>query len=447
MKKIFYFAAMASMAAMALVSCDKEKPGSGNNEGDDPVVEGTLSAPVLSVSDETSSSFTISWEAVENAVSYVYVLDEGQENPTSQLSATFENMMPNTEYTVKVKACASGWEDSEWASISVTLELGDDWFSVSDPYLLDDPGATRYDMIAFDIKGKDVTSCAFGVIEASVAEGLTDDQLTDENAGYLGWVLNDSGLQSLNETGSLQGLGINGLQPETEYIVAAYATHVSGITKLVRTASVTTEAMPPMTDELKAWIGTYTVTSTQQIEMGVDADNYVTLNTVNEPMTFEISISEYNPMNLCIYGWSALDGDGYPAMASLDADGSSLDMLSQVQFEGGMLWLPLCENEGTITFVTGCEYMFKFTNNGGNITSSAYTSELSDGSSFTVVAADVFGLSGNSVSIMHDIPSYLPAGEFTLTKTSDNVPQRMILRTDRNREIGVPVKAKAVAAR
>ena len=66
------------------------------------------------------------------------------------------------------------------------------------------------------------------------------------------------------------------------------------------------------------------------------------------------------------------------------------------------------ENEGDLVFAAE------------TMTTEPYSSQLSSGASFTVVAVDVFGLSGNSVSIYHEIPSYLPAGTFSFEKTSSS---------------------------
>ena len=81
----------------AAVSCNTDEEG---------VV---LDTPVLSIADTTSTSFTVAWEAVENADMYTYEFREEQARPDSM-------------YTVKVKAVStSASVESEWAEISVTL--------------------------------------------------------------------------------------------------------------------------------------------------------------------------------------------------------------------------------------------------------------------------------------------------------------------------------------
>lgn len=80
-----------------------------------------LDTPVLSIADTTSTSFTVAWEAVENADMYTYEFREEQAS-TESLSVTFDGLIPDSMYTVKVKAVStSASVESEWAEISVTL--------------------------------------------------------------------------------------------------------------------------------------------------------------------------------------------------------------------------------------------------------------------------------------------------------------------------------------
>lgn len=116
MKKIL-FGAMIAMMASVVISCE-EKPQPEAVQ---------LATPSLSVSNQTESSFTVTWSAVENAASYSYVFNGGSETSTSELSVNFAELEAGS-YEVKVKAIGDGVEylDSEWASISVTLEAAED---------------------------------------------------------------------------------------------------------------------------------------------------------------------------------------------------------------------------------------------------------------------------------------------------------------------------------
>ena len=100
---------MCAAVLAAAVSCNTDEKG---------VV---LDTPVLSIADTTSTSFTVAWEAVENADMYTYEFREEQAS-TESLSVTFDGLIPDSMYTVKVKAVStSASVESEWAEISVTL--------------------------------------------------------------------------------------------------------------------------------------------------------------------------------------------------------------------------------------------------------------------------------------------------------------------------------------
>ncbi len=80
-----------------------------------------LETPVLSIADTTSTSFTVAWEAVENADMYTYEFREEQAS-TESLSVTFDGLTPDSMYAVRVKAVStSASVESDWAEISVTL--------------------------------------------------------------------------------------------------------------------------------------------------------------------------------------------------------------------------------------------------------------------------------------------------------------------------------------
>lgn len=82
-----------------------------------------LDAPVLSVTEQFSDGFTISWPAVQNAAGYRYVFETEAEQGTTDTSLTFSDLDPGT-YTVQVKAVpvSSDWTDSGFTTIMVTVE-------------------------------------------------------------------------------------------------------------------------------------------------------------------------------------------------------------------------------------------------------------------------------------------------------------------------------------
>lgn len=80
-----------------------------------------LATPDLVSKNVSQTSFGIGWTAVEHAAEYVCVLDDGQEQKTSQLEIAFDKLTPETTYSVKVKAVSTDklYLDSKWATISV----------------------------------------------------------------------------------------------------------------------------------------------------------------------------------------------------------------------------------------------------------------------------------------------------------------------------------------
>ena len=195
MEKTTFYASLMLAASLALASC--EKPDGPDNTETTP-----LATPVLAY-ETTETGFTVTWEAVENADSYIYRLDEGNEQTTTQCEAVFTDMAPGT-YKVDVKAAApagSDYTDSKWASVSVTVENGedpdDDWFNVGDPYLSTEFGFNTYECICFDITGHDVAALQYAAIRTEEAEGLSDEEILER----LTISVDEYSLATLNEEG------------------------------------------------------------------------------------------------------------------------------------------------------------------------------------------------------------------------------------------------------
>lgn len=85
-----------------------------------------LAAPdKLVFSNVTADSFDVSWGAVQNAASYVYQIDDGEEKNIVNTSVTVSDLAPDKEYTFKVKAtgdAGSDWADSQWTIQSIRTE-------------------------------------------------------------------------------------------------------------------------------------------------------------------------------------------------------------------------------------------------------------------------------------------------------------------------------------
>ena len=297
--KNIYFLFVPLVAVFALSSCEKEKEESTDTT---PVV---LETPVLTISEQTSDSFTITWPSVTHAMYYEYEVN-GETKSTSQPYLT-ESGLAEGSYVVKVMAKAapeSGYADSEWGSVTVDLKLEDDWFEIEQVYLKDDDvfNYYKYNSIWYVFTGHGVASVMMDVLTTEVVEDFGEDALPN----ILTQRMTDEGISVINSIGRLEG-GMSGLEPETEYVVVCYVTHESGVEKLVISDPITTDPVPEMPEGLEEWIGSYTVTSTQTLQL--TADGSVPVYTMlDEPMTFDITIepSPNDVKTLYIYGWSIL---------------------------------------------------------------------------------------------------------------------------------------------
>lgn len=121
MKKIILYFGVAVISAVAVtVSCDKEQNGSAAT---------VLETPVVEISESTDTSFTVSWAAIENAVSYTYLLNSSTTASTTETTVEFHDLKAG-KYTFTVRAVAgeeSGLQDSEWSiPVEYTVTASDD---------------------------------------------------------------------------------------------------------------------------------------------------------------------------------------------------------------------------------------------------------------------------------------------------------------------------------
>lgn len=114
MKKIIILLAAALTAGLTVTSCKPEE------QTVEPVQLGT---PVPKVSSQSPKAFTVAWEAVENATSYIYTLNGGEEIGTAELSAYFSDLIPG-QNIFRLKAISedkAAYTDSEWAELTVDV--------------------------------------------------------------------------------------------------------------------------------------------------------------------------------------------------------------------------------------------------------------------------------------------------------------------------------------
>lgn len=413
MNKFLYYLGTVLIILAALSSC-KEDKGTGT----------PLETPVLTIESQSEDGFVITWDAVSHASYYKCVIN-GQESATAQPRLEQTGLDFGT-YVVQVQAVAvseSGYVDSEWGTVTVALQLGSDWFGV-EPFLKDDDiyNYYKYNSVYMRFTGYDVASIYAGVYTVDKVEGLDEgaliDLITNTNR------ITEEGLNVLNSTGMIEN-GINGLEADTEYIVAAYATHISGIDTLVVCDPIRTEEVPAPPEGLEDWIGSYTVTSTKALRLTAEGEIPV-WTMIDSTMTFDITIepSPNDVKTLYIYGWSILEeqlGTRLPGMAQISDDGrKGLRMVQgYVTYSSyTMYWSPICyRSDNSYAMMTVADGIFTLYNEDGKITASMY-SGTSGGLDYDVVAYDLFGMSGQIMNILNQIPAYFPAGGFTLEKVA-----------------------------
>lgn len=388
----------AVVAVFALASCTPEEaPSNNNNAG------GKLATPVLSKT-QTETSFTITWDAVTNAESYIVNFD-GVNKSVTERSFTVENLNAGT-YTVRVKAQAKGREDSDSAKIDVTLTglTEADWFNQQlflDEYA--DEGVTKFNSIWFTWKGTGIADIKYGLFLTSDVEQATDDaikaKLNSFAADQISYVLEY--VNSAEGFTSYIGPGLNGL---TQYTLCTLVKNADGIEFMEKTNITTEEAV--LTDGVKRWLGTYSAQTAKMVNI-----NSSPVAITDEVTNFEFSVVAVDGTAdlVDIYGLSLLTAD-LPAFGYvLSQDGSDYlcVMACQAVAEVGdgwyAYWMPFCEVPGGYTFVTGEFIAYAFAMDAaGNITYQAGNGELGDGTKFSVVAMDLLAFNGEKLGILAD---------------------------------------------
>lgn len=395
---IAVFAAMFAFASCTPEEGDKPGPNPGPTGG-------KLATPVLTET-HTETSFTVAWEAVTNADSYMVNLD-GKNYTTAECSYTFENLKAG-EYTVRVKAKGAGYEDSDNAKIVISLTglTSVEWFTqnlfqLEEPYQFEDGSvAYPYNSLFFEWKGTGVADIQCGLFPTSALEGAKDGDIKASLSG-LGSSLNAI-LQLVNGDGYM---GIYGsLTGSTSYTLCALVTNTEGVECLVKSEATTVEAV--VSDAAKAWFGSYNAKASQLIDISANA---VTEQPTN--FSFSVSIIEGTTDEVYVDGLSIM-GTDTPALGQAVADEQGNNLLAVWNYvvfsemgEGWYLyWYALCDTMGDYYFVSGNYPAMIFAqDNQGNITCERYVGELGDGSPFEVVAFDLIGVNAEGkFGIPHD---------------------------------------------
>lgn len=415
MMKKFFSMMVALAAVLTFAACEEPNP-------DEKVA---LEKPVLSITNQTADSFTVSWKAVSHADNY-FVECRGVGENINGTEKTFTGLAAG-QYTVKVMAVAkagSKYTDSDYAEITCTIAGGDDWFTQK-VYLATDEesGATPSNSLFVDWKGVNVATLDYAIYTAESSKSFSDEEIK----GYL-----EDGSEYLADiNGEGLTLTVGPLSGSTEYEVIAYATSKTGQEKFFR-QSITTEAAE-VTDGVAAWLGTWVGTCSKTFTWSLvqEKDGLYLNNSLTDAaldVTLTIQPYDQDPTAVIITGFSRIYSED-PALGIVGDDGA-LYILAGVSIggaNGGFIptWVPCCEIEGYDDYylIQGQFEAIRFANNGGNVTSEWLDVELSDGSIATPVHMDIYASPEGDGDVQiygaqEDFPMDLYAGDFTLTKSS-----------------------------
>ena len=384
MKKFFSMMLIAA-AALSFAACEKT-PGTGDENKPTPG-QGTKLETPAPTAEAGDTYFTVSWEAIANAESYTLNL-KGKNYTTTETSYKFENLNKG-DYTVRVKATAEGYKDSDFGTVTVTLTgaTSVSWFTQT--------ASAREDVVAIDFtwKGEGVTALSYNVFTTESVLDLDESTIV----AYL-TDLDAEGLTAVNSAEGLTAYFDQGLYGSTSYTLFAYVTNEAGIEFLASTEVTTCEAV--VADETKAWIGDWTAYTEKVAAYNQDAGDFE-IKDQRTDLNLSIMVQEGTTNDVVVYGLSKIGYD-IPAFGTvgLAEDGTNCLYIWSFQNLGDVgngyyaYWMTYCSlADGGHTFVTG-EFpaWMLFMDAAGNVTCEMYTGELNNGKVFTAQATEVFAL-------------------------------------------------------
>ena len=410
MKK-FFSMMMIAAAAISFAACGEDTPDGPVN----PTPNGSkLETPAPEATEVAETEFTIAWEAVANADSYTVNL-KGKNYTTAETSYKFENMNAG-EYTVRVKATGEGYKDSDFGQVVVTLTgaTSVDWFESSVAPAQENPekGYGPYNAVEFTWKGTGVKSLSYGLYVSEGLMGVDDKTIQDDLTA-----VPDDKLAVVNSAEGFSAV-IGPISGGTTYTMCLLAVNEAGI-EFFSKEEVTTETAQPSA-EAQAWVGTWTVNSTQKYSIDQNGDGTVVDGA--ETFTVNITTSPNDPNEVVIDGWSVL-GEGFTTYGSVDGDslyilnGTYLGMSQDGSY--GYYWLgwydfgisidPYPSNIATLDgqTATSTNAMTFYDENNNEVPVVCY-------------ASDVFGVAdgGNIYFLIEAFPGVYRTGDMTWTKST-----------------------------
>ena len=398
MKK--FFSMMMIAAAFAFAACENSTVDGPSTDG--PAAGSKLETPQLKEGEKGDTFFSIKWDAIKGAESYTLNM-KGKNYTTTETTYKFENLNAG-DYLVSVKASGTGYKDSSFGTITVTVTGAKsvDWFTqtVKAPAVDEENGIYPHSSVEFTWKGTDVASIDFDMYYTEGLEGVEDKDIiaamqNSVPADILAEVNSEKGYTDAETfAGQLRG--------STSYTLFAYVTNKAGVSCLIRSEYTTAEAV--VADETKAWIGAWNAYTEQTVDLAATELSFVDKKS---EFTLEV-ISDVGTTNdVLIYGFSEV-GDQLPMLGPAYVDEetglNTLIVYNEYVIEYGadptageyaILWKTLCEvedpAEGAIyAFVGGNYPTYIFTmDESGAVESYVYEGKLQDERPFTALGMDL----------------------------------------------------------
>lgn len=418
MKK--FFSMMAVLAAMfAFVACTESTPDSP-----EPTKKETLAKPELTET-HTATSFTVTWNPVSNADSYI-VNYAGKNTTITECEFKVENLNAG-DYTVKVKAKGDGYIDSDLASITISITglVDCDWFSqelfiVEEPTELSDGSiAYPYDSVFFVWKGTDIMDVQYAFATTAEFEGVSVNQIKESMMGFgenlptlLGYIHGENGY-----TGIFAPL--NG---GTSYTLYTLVTNNDGVEYLAKNEIST--ATVETTEEAMSWVGTWTVKSHKIYS--IDNTGTGTVKDQEDEFTVTITPSTAAPDEVIVDGFSVL-GAEWETVAQAEEDrlyilnGTNLGYDDEQGFY--YYWVGFYSDPIKISLDAYPSNILTMAEGGAAATSTnvmTFYDEQNNPVEITCYCSDVMGVdnSGNIYFFIEAFPAVYRSGDMEWTKTS-----------------------------
>ena len=377
------------------------------------------------VINESATSFTLTWDYVENASSYKIIDDTGREYTTSENYIEFTDLTPYTLYLSMVYAQSDSpsYMSSAWVgTYAYTIDVNQScsWFTQT----LSPGQGTEYDhqpynSLDFTWKGTGVTSISYLLLDAE------DYFYYGYSLGLIVANMNNAGdlLEPINSDEGFSG-SFKGLNTNWEYILFTLVTNEQGETYMAISESKTESY--ELSEAESRWIGTWQMTAHKALVY--DGEN-VSIVDREESFTVNITANPNIARGFLVDGFSVL-GEGWPIEANLN-ENNELCLMSGYPtdnaYNGVYAWLSYCiysdGNEGYNTYNAPVQ-IFSM-DEAGNVTCRLYSdiAYYSDDSAVTYTNIHtemyVYTYDGLVEYITDSYPVTYRAGEMDMVKISD----------------------------